>query len=144
MQRGVDDARRDSVESNTLFRVFQSQTSHHRVQATLSDHGNGSRLAGNWIVGQRGGDAHDAAAALLRLHLFNRKLRDVNEACEVGRDEGAKVVRSVFRERLHYEDAGVRDDGIDRAELLDREFCDFLRRLKLTYVAVDQGEVVGS
>ena len=104
----------------------------------------GSGDAGNWIVDQRCGDAHDAAAGLLRLHLFNRKLRDVNEAREVSRDESAKVVCRVFRERLREEDAGVRDDGIDRAELLDREFCNFLRRLKLTYVAIDQGEVIGS
>ena len=101
-------------------------------------------IAGNWIIGQRCSDAHDAAAGLLCLHLFNRKLRDVNEACEVGRDESAKVVCRVLRERLHQENAGVRDHGIDRAELLDREFRNFLRGFKLTYVAIDQGEMIGS
>ena len=35
VQRGVDDARRDSVESNVLFRVFQSQTSHPAFRPPL-------------------------------------------------------------------------------------------------------------
>src|SRR5205823_12799844 len=125
-----------------LFRVFQRQASSNGVQTTFSDHGKGSCYASDWIVDQRGADAHDAATALLCQHLFNRKLRDVNEACEIGRDESAKVVCRILRERLHQKDAGVRDDGINRAELLDRQFCNFLRRLKLTYVAIDQGEVV--
>jgi len=34
--------------------------------------------------------------------------------------------------------------GINRAELLDREFRNFLCCLNLTYVAIDQGQVVGS
>src|SRR4029077_20936882 len=127
-----------------LLSVFRSQACYNCVQTTFSDHGKRSRLAGDWIVGQRGTDAHDAAAAPLCLHLFNRKLRDVNEACEIGRDESAKVVCRVIRERLHQENASVSDDGIDRAELLNREFCNFLRRLKLAYVAIDQGEVLGS
>ena len=139
-----DDAGSDGVESNVLFRVFQSQTSQSCVQTTFSDHGKRSRFAGNWIIDQCCSDADNAAAGLLRLHLFHRQLRDVNEAREIGRDESAKVVRRVFRKRLHDEDAGVRDHGIDRAELLDREFGNFLRRFKLTYIAIDQGEVVGS
>src|SRR6266478_6252058 len=125
-----------------LFRVFRSQAFQSCVQTTFSDHRKGSGYAGNWIVGQRGADAHDAASGLLRLHPFNRKLRDKNEALEVSRDESAKVVCRVLRKRFHKEDAGIRDDGIDRAELFDREFCNLVRRLKLTYVAVDQGKMV--
>jgi hypothetical protein len=34
----------------------------------------------NWIIYQRGADAHDAAPAFLRLNLLNRELRDVKEA----------------------------------------------------------------
>ena len=138
MKRCVDVTGSDGVESNMLFRVFRSQASQNCVQATFRDHRKGSGDAGNWIVGQRRGDAHDAAAGLLCLHLLNRKLRDVNEACEIGRDERAKVVCGILRERLHHEDAGVRNDSVDRAELLDREFCNFLRGLKLTYVAIDK------
>jgi len=144
VKRRLDDAGSHCIESDVLFRVFRSQASQSCVQTTFSDHRKGSGYAGNWIVGQRSSDAHDAASGLLRLHLFNRKLRDMNEAIEVSRDESAKVVCRVLRKRFHKEDAGVRDDGIDRAELFDREFCNFLRRLKSTYVAIDQGEVLGS
>ena len=58
--------------------------------------------------------------------------------------ESAKVVGRVFGKRLHYENPGVRHNRIDRAELLDREFSHFLRRFKLTYIAIDQSEVIGS
>src|SRR6266487_1835913 len=127
-----------------LLRVFHRQAPGDGIQTTFRDHRKGSSYAGDWIVDQCGADAHDAAAGLLCLHLFNRKLRDVNETREVGRDERIKVICCVIGERLHQENPGVRDDSIDRAELLDRELCNLLRRLKLTYVAVDQGEVVGS
>src|SRR4029077_2567708 len=109
-----------------LLSVFRSQACYNCVQTTFSDHGKRSRLAGDWIVGQRGADAHDAATALLCLHLFNCKLRDVNETREVCRDESAKVVCRVLGERFYQENASVSDDGIDRAELLNREFCNFL------------------
>src|SRR5207237_8776302 len=99
--RRVDGPGSNDVESTRLLRVFQSKASSNGVQTTFSDHGKASGYASDWIVDQRGADAHDAAAALLCLHLFDRKLRDVNEACEIGRDESAKVVCSVFSERLH-------------------------------------------
>jgi len=91
-----------------------------------------------------GSDAHDAASGLLRLHLFNRKLRDINEALEVSRDESAKVVCRVLRKRFHKEDAGVRDDRIDRAELFDREFLQLSAPSQIDLCRIDQGEVLGS
>jgi hypothetical protein len=45
---------------------------------------------------------------------------------------------------VHEKNTSIGDQSIDRAELPDREFRNFLRRLKLTYIAVDQCEVVGS
>src|SRR6266436_482868 len=144
MKRRVDDAGRDGVESNMLFRVFQSQTSHRRVQTAFRDHGKRSSYASNWIVNQRRSDAHDAAARLLRLHLFHRQLRDVNETEKVSRYERAKIVRRIISELLHHKDTGIRDHGIDRAELLEGEFCNFMRCFNLPYVAVDQREMVGS
>ena len=101
MKWGVDDPGSDGIESNVLVRVFQSQASQSCVHATFSDHRNGGRVAGDWIIDQRRRDAHDAATAFLRQHLLNGKLRDENEAREVGRDESAKVIRRIFRKRLH-------------------------------------------
>ena len=80
----------------------------------------------------------------MRLHLFNSELRDVDEPSQIGRCESAKVLCRVFRKRLDQENPGVRHNRIDRAELLDREFSHFLRRFKLTYIAIDQSEVIGS
>ena len=67
----------------------------------------------------------------------------MNEARQVRGDQSVKILCRVIGERLHHEDAGVRDYGIDGAELLQRESRNFLRGLKLTYVTVDQGKVIG-
>jgi hypothetical protein len=67
----------------------------------------------------------------------------VNESGEVGRNESAKIVHRVVSERLHHEDAGVRRHRVDRAELFERDFCNFLRGFKFTNVAVDQRETTG-
>ena len=78
------------------FAYSKAKLLHHRVQATLSDHGNGSRLAGNWIVHQRCSDARDAAAAPLRLHLFHSELGNVKEACKGTVDEATRVRRCIL------------------------------------------------
>ncbi len=126
------------------FRVFHREVSGDGFKAAFRDHGKRGGNASNGVVSERCSNGDDAAAGVLCQHLLNRKLRDVNEAFEIGRNESAKVVCRITGELLHQENTGIRDDGIDRAELLDREFCNFLRRLKLADVAVDQGEVVGS
>src|SRR5437016_11025653 len=59
-------------------------------------------------------------------------------------NKGAKILCRIFSERLHQEYPGIRDHGIDRAELLEGEFCNFLRCFNLPYVALDQREMVGS
>jgi len=100
MKRRIDDAGCNRVESNTLFRVFQSQTSHHRVQTTFRDHGKRSSYAGDWIICEGSRDTHDAASGLLCLHLSNRKLGNVDEAEKVSRDQRAKVVCRILGERF--------------------------------------------
>src|SRR5258707_6274177 len=101
MKRCVDGPGSYGVESNTFFRVFHRQALNDGIQTTFRDHGKGSWYTGNRIVGKRCANTDDAAAALLCQHLFNCKLCDVNETGEVGRDESAKVVCGVLRERLH-------------------------------------------
>src|SRR5882762_5272501 len=121
-----------------LLCVFHRQMSGDGFKSAFGDHGNRSRNAGNRIIGESGRDTYDAAAGLLYLHLFHRQLRDVNETEKISRYERAKIVCRIVSEWLHHKDAGIRDNRIDRAELLEGEFCNFLRCFKLTYVAVDQ------
>src|SRR2546430_17700983 len=99
MQRRVDDAGSYGVKSNVLFCVFKSQASYDRVQTTFSDHWNGSGHTSDWVIRQRCADANNAAAALLHLHLLDRELCDVNDACDAGSNKGAKVFCRVFSER---------------------------------------------
>src|SRR5204862_7836113 len=101
-----------------LLRVFHRQAPCDGIQTTFRDHRKGSSYAGDWIVDQCGADAHDAAAGLLCLHSFNRKLRDVNETREVGRDERIKVNYMLMGERIDKEKRGGHDDGDDRAEIV--------------------------
>src|SRR6266403_1360685 len=118
MKRRVDDAGRDGVESNMLFRVFRSQTSHRRVQTAFRDHGKRSSYASDWIICEGSRDTDDAASGLLCLHLLNRKLRHVDEPKKVSRDQPAKVVCRMLGEGFDQVDAGIRDHGINRAEPL--------------------------
>src|SRR6266550_2255897 len=144
VQRCVDDAGGNGVKSNVLFCVFKSQASYDRVQTTFGDHWNGSWHSDDWVIRQRCADANNASTVFLRLHLLDRELCDVNEAGEVGCNQGAKIFCRIFSERLYQENSSIRDDRIDRAELLEGEFCNFLRCFNLPYVAVDQREMVGS
>ncbi len=141
MKRSVDDARRHGVESNVLFRILGSEASQQRVQPTLGDHGNGRRQARNRIVGQRRGDADDAAARFLQVHLLHGELRDVDESRDVGGHEIAKILRRVGGEGLHREDAGIGDHRVDGAEVLYRRLGQVVRGFELAYVAIDQGEL---
>ena len=60
-------------------------------------------------------------------------------------NERPQIFDRVIGERLREKDAGVVDERVDRSKLiLLATSCNFLRRFKLTYVAVDQREMVGS
>src|SRR5947209_3722919 len=76
-------------------------------------------------------DRDNAAAGLLRQHLLNGKLRDVQEAVEVRGDERPEVLGCVVRERLGEEDARVIDQRINRVEARQRRLDDFGGRCRL-------------
>jgi len=61
-------------------------------------------------------DRDDAPAGLLRRHLLDGELGDVQEALDVRRDERLEVLGCAVRERLGEEDAGVIDQCVDRLE----------------------------
>src|SRR6266853_3955713 len=144
VKRRVDDSGGHGIESNALLRIFGSQAPQCRFQPTLGDHGNGSGNSRNRIVDQRRGDADDAAARLLLLHLSDGKLRNIDEAREVGRHQSAKIFGRVVGEALRREDASIGDYGVDRAEVVQRSLYDVVRGFELADVAVDQGQVCGS
>ena len=66
--------------------------------------------------GQRRRDIDDASAGLLRQHLLDRELGDVEEAFDVRRDERPEIVDCVIREGLREKDPGVVDQRVDRPE----------------------------
>src|SRR6266403_4828013 len=101
MKRCVDGPGSYGVESNTFFRVFHRQALNDGIQTSFRDHGKGSWYTGNRIVGKCCANTDDAAAALLCLRLFDCKLRDVNKAGKVNRNQRVKVVCRVFREWLY-------------------------------------------
>src|SRR5262249_55496984 len=86
----------------------------------------------------------DATAGLLRQHLLDGELGDVQEALEVRRDERPEVLGRVVRERLGEEDAGVIDQCVNRLEPGERGLDDLGGRCRLADVAVHEGDWVGS
>jgi hypothetical protein len=73
--------------------------------------------------------------------LFDGELGDEDEPFQVGGGETAKLVGRVVREGLGYEDAGIVDNVVDRAELGDRGLCDRLGGRCLADVSVDESEI---
>ena len=82
--------------------------------------------AGDRMIDHRRRDADDAAAALLRQHLPDDALREMQEPFEICRRPGDEVLDRVVDERLGEEDAGIVDQSVDRAEPRKRGFDDRL------------------
>ena len=85
VERRVDDARRDGVHPDAVFRVLHCQVLGDRLQI----------------------------AGLLHQHVLDGELGDIEEALDIRRDERLEVLGSVVRERLGEEDAGVIDQCVD-------------------------------
>jgi hypothetical protein len=77
------------------------------------------------VFGERGGDAHHMATALL-FHLGNSRLRDMEEAIEIGRQCLDVVIHCESGKRLGGEDACVVDQCIDTTETVHRFLHDAL------------------
>src|SRR6266850_2086568 len=142
VQRRIHNAWSDHVHANALRRVFHRETSGDRVDAALGDHRDGRGHPGKRMIDDGSGDAHHAAAALLRKHLLYGRLRRMDEAIQVGRRQRPEVLERVPGERLRKEDPRVVHQGVDRAEPLYRGSNDHLGRRGQTDVAVHQGQLV--
>src|SRR5262249_2231879 len=113
------------------------------VEAGLGDHGGGGKDGTDGVGSECGGDGGDAAAGLLREHLLDGELCDVEEAFEVGGDEGAEVFGGVVGEGLGEEDAGIVDEDVDGTEAGEGGVEGFPGGGGVADVAVDDGDTVG-
>jgi hypothetical protein len=103
----VHDARGYGVKADTLFCVLDCETPDHRVQAPLCNHRNRAVYAGDWLIGKRRSDAHNASRSPFQ-HLFHSELSDVEESQEVGRDKRIEILGSIVRKGFGTEDSGVK------------------------------------
>ena len=142
VKRRVDDARRDGVHADAVFRVLHCQVLGDRFKTAFGDHRHRRRDAPDRVASQGRRDRDDAPAGLLRQHLLDGELGDVQEALEVRRDERLEVLGRVVRERLGEENAGVIDQCVDRLEARQRRLDDLGGSCRLADVAVHQSDIV--
>ena len=144
VQRRIDDAGRDRVHADAVFRVLHRQVLGDCFQTAFGDHRHRRREAPDRVPSQGRRDRDDAPAGLLRQHLLDRELGEVEESFEVGRDERPKVVGRVVGEPFRDEDARVVDERVDRPEPADSGLDNPGRCLRITNVSVDQCQYLSS
>src|SRR5262249_29087445 len=106
-QRRVNSARRDGVHADTIFGVFHRKLLGNRFESALSEHRYGRVDAGHWVARKSCRDRDDASASLLRQHLFDGELGDVQESFKVRRYQRLEVVGGIVRKRPFEVDACV-------------------------------------
>src|SRR5206468_1745171 len=82
-------------------------------KTAFGDHRHRRRDAPDRVASKGRGDRDNAPAGLLRQHLLDGELGDVQEAFEIRRDERLEVLGRVVRERLGGADVGVIDAYVD-------------------------------
>jgi hypothetical protein len=87
-----------------------------------------------------GGDIDDVTVLVLR-HVGGSLLRGIEEAVQIGGDDGLHIGFGVIGDRLGNEDAGVVDQHIDLAELGDSLIKDGLGGFRLGDIAGDRQEI---
>ena len=90
VHRGVDDSGRNRVYTNAILCVFHRETSRDGRNPAFRDHRDRSWHSGYGMLDHRGGYTDDASAGLLRQHLLNRQLADVDKALQVGGSESSE------------------------------------------------------
>ena len=75
--------------------------------------------------------------------MLHGKLGDVEEASQVGGDQGVEVVGSEVGEGLAAKDSGVVDEDVDGSEALNRGVGDFGGDFGLAEIAVDENQAGG-
>ncbi|MCY1448301.1 hypothetical protein D9M71_649590 [compost metagenome] len=140
MQWGIDDPRSHAIDLYLRRRQFQRQGTYRLVQAALDQYRQQRRHLGIGLQGDGCGDGDDLPGAVLR-HVPCGRLGGINEAFEVGVDDGLDVSRGVLGHRLGDEDAGIVDQHVDLAEGFNGLGEQSFSRLRLGNVAFHQEEV---
>src|SRR5882724_7462099 len=131
------------VHTNSLLRVLHRKATGDCVDAAFGNHWHRRGERRERMIGDGGRDTHDAAVGLLRQHLLDDQLRDVDEAVQVGGGQRAKVLSRIVQKRLWKKYAGIVHQSIDRTESLKSCLDYMLSRRRLADVAVDQSQMVG-
>ena len=109
MHRSIDDSWRNRVHTNAILCIFHRETSRDRLEAALRDHWDRRIHSGYRMFGHCSRNADDASASLLREHLLNSELGNVDEAFQVNGGESLKVLGRVVGKRLGEEYTRVID-----------------------------------
>ena len=96
------------------------------------------------MIGDGSGDAHHAAAGLLREHLPDGQLGRVDEAVQIRGRKRPKVFRRVLCEGLCEKDSCVVHQCIERAEPLHCRCSDLLGRRGESDITIHQGKTLGA
>jgi hypothetical protein len=144
VKRRVNDAGRDGVYPDAVFRVLHREVLGDRLKTAFGNHRHRCRDAPDRIASKGRRDGDDAPAGLLRQHLLDGKLGDIEEALDVRRDERLEILGRVVRERLGEEDARVIDQRVNRMEARQRGLDNSGCSCRLADVAVHQGDLIGS
>src|ERR1700733_826790 len=124
----VDDARRDGVYADALLDIFHRQVARDGFKPAFGNHrhrGVGPRYR---VIHQRRGYVDDAAAGLLRQHLLDRELADMEKTLDIDRHQRPQIVEGVIGKALREVYAGIVDEGVDRSEFANGGFGYFRRR----------------
>jgi len=113
-----------------------------RLQTAFGEHGHRCRNAANRIAGERRRNRYDASAGLLRQHLLNDALGEVQKTLDIRGDERLEIVGRVVGERLRKEDPGVIDEGVNLLKSRQCGLDDFGGRRRLANVAVHESDAL--
>jgi hypothetical protein len=123
----IDDPRSDRVEPYAFLRVLHREAPRDRLQPAFRDHGKRSVNARDRMLDHCGGHRSDAPTTLLRQHLLDGEVGDMDVALEVRSGQLFEILCGVLCEWLREEDARIIDDTIDRAKDFYRRRSDLLR-----------------
>src|SRR3989475_1368243 len=141
VKRRINNARRDGVDADAILRVLHRKMLGDRCKTAFRDHWDCGLYAADRVARQRGRDRDDAAASLLREHLFYGELGEVQKALKVRRYKRFEILDGVVRERLGEEDAGVIDQYVNDLEASYRCLDDLGGSCGLADVTVHQSDL---
>src|SRR5206468_1030771 len=93
------------------------------------------------VIHHRRRDIDDASAGLLSQHLLDRKLCDEEKTFDIDGNERPQILNRVIREVFREKYAGVVNERIDPVESGYSSIGDLCRRVWITDVSIDQGEI---